>query len=374
MKKIVIIGGGLAGLISALELNSKGLDVTLIEKKQYPFHRVCGEYISQEVLPFLKKRNYLPDFELPLIQRLKVSSPSGNVLTIPLDMGGFGISRYSLDSFLAQKAQNQGIEMLLGISVQEINFLENGFQILLSDGRNLEAEMVLGAFGKRSNLDKYLNRSFFEQKSPYIGVKYHIRTDFPKDLIALHNFQGGYCGISAVEYETYNLCYLGERKLLKQYGNIPEMEKAILYENPHLQDIFTNSSFLWEQPLVINEISFLPKPTIENHVLMIGDAAGMITPLCGNGMAMAIHSALIASKLVQYYFQKNWKREYLESTYQKEWAKMFATRLWAGRNLQKLFGNKWLTEVAITSLKLTKPITKWLVSQTHGKTVVFDEA
>lgn len=370
MKKVIIIGGGLAGLISALELSAKGLEVTLIEKKKYPFHRVCGEYISQEVLPFLKKRNYLPDFELPIIKRLKISSPSGNTLSMPLDMGGFGISRYSLDNFLMQKAQKQGVEILSGVSVQEVHFLENRFQVILSDGIKLESEILLGAFGKRSTLDKYLNRSFFEQKSPFIGVKYHIRTDFPKDLIALHNFQGGYCGISAIEYETYNLCFLCERNLLKKYGTISEMEKIILYENPHLQDIFTNSTFLWEQPLVINEISFLPKPPVENHILMIGDAAGMITPLCGNGMAMAIHSALIASNLINNYFLHKWSRETLENQYQQEWIKAFALRLWVGRNLQKLFGNKWLTEIAVGSLKWTKPITKWLISQTHGKEII----
>ncbi|GAB4453185.1 MAG: NAD(P)/FAD-dependent oxidoreductase [Bacteroidia bacterium] len=372
MKKVVIIGGGLAGLISALELTTKGLEVILIEKKNYPFHRVCGEYVSQEVLPFLKKRNYLPDFELPIIQRLKVSSPNGNLLSTPLKMGGFGISRYALDGYLAQKAQEKGVLLISGVSVQKVDFLEDSFQILLSDGKNLEAGIVLGAFGKRSNLDKYLNRNFFEQKSPYIGVKYHIRADFPKDLIALHNFQGGYCGISAVEYETYNLCYLAERSLLKKYGTIPEMEKAVLFENPHLQDIFTNSTFLWAQPLVINEISFLPKPCVENHVLMVGDAAGMITPLCGNGMAMAIHSALIASKLVIKYFEEHWKREVLEKHYQTEWTKTFAQRLWIGRNLQKLFGNKLLTEIAVGFLKPTPSLTKWLISKTHGKEIVLE--
>ena len=52
--KIIVIGGGLAGLTSAILLAKANFDITLIERKQYPFHRVCGEYISNEVLPFLK--------------------------------------------------------------------------------------------------------------------------------------------------------------------------------------------------------------------------------------------------------------------------------------------------------------------------------
>ena len=50
---VVIVGGGLAGLTSALHLTQSGLGVTLIEKNPYPRHKVCGEYISNEVLPYL---------------------------------------------------------------------------------------------------------------------------------------------------------------------------------------------------------------------------------------------------------------------------------------------------------------------------------
>ncbi len=51
---IAIIGAGLSGLISAILLNRYGFEVTVIEKKVFPFHRVCGEYVSNEVLPFLE--------------------------------------------------------------------------------------------------------------------------------------------------------------------------------------------------------------------------------------------------------------------------------------------------------------------------------
>ena len=55
---------------------------------------------------------------------------------------------------------------------------------------------------------------------------------------------------------------------------------------------------LFEKPEVINEITFEKQDPVSNHILMCGDAAGMITPLCGNGMAMAIHSAKILSGLI----------------------------------------------------------------------------
>ena len=48
----------------------------------------------------------------------------------------------------------------------------------------------------------------------YIGVKYHIKINWPEDLIALHNFENGYCGISQIEGNKYCLCYLTTAKTL----------------------------------------------------------------------------------------------------------------------------------------------------------------
>src|SRR5688572_19390952 len=99
MKDVIIVGGGLAGLVNAIVLAKAGLQVVLIEKKQYPFHKVCGEYVSNEVLPFFHSLGIFPEnLGASHISRLQVSSPSGQrVLHMPLDLGGFGISRYALD-------------------------------------------------------------------------------------------------------------------------------------------------------------------------------------------------------------------------------------------------------------------------------------
>ncbi|MFQ3174733.1 MAG: flavin-dependent dehydrogenase, partial [Flavobacterium sp.] len=49
---VIIIGGGLAGLTAAIHLSKIGVSVILIEKNEFPKHKVCGEYISNEVLPY----------------------------------------------------------------------------------------------------------------------------------------------------------------------------------------------------------------------------------------------------------------------------------------------------------------------------------
>jgi flavin-dependent dehydrogenase len=200
-----------------------------------------------------------------------------------------------------------------------------------------------------------------------VGVKYHVKVHHPDDLIALHNFKGGYCGISNVEDGRTNLCYLTHRENLKRFKNIKEMEEETLFHNPLLKNIFRDSEFLFEKPETINEISFETKLPVENHILMTGDAAGMITPLCGNGMAMAIHSSkILCELLIESLAKAHFSRDALEREYAIKWNKLFKRRLWLGRQVQKLFGNEWTSNAAVSLAINIRPIAKMIIRNTHG--------
>ncbi|HEY0740420.1 MAG TPA: NAD(P)/FAD-dependent oxidoreductase [Chryseosolibacter sp.] len=367
LRHVIIIGGGIAGLISGIQLRKRGIPCTLFEKKSYPLHRVCGEYISNEALPFLKRENLFPEkFSPPHINEFLLSSVTGKVSTLPLDLGGFGISRFSFDNFLFETAKNAGVEVNVETEVNSVRFEENHFYV---DAANkiMEADVVIGAFGKRSKLDVVLKRSFVQKRSPFVGVKYHVRSDHPVNQIALHNFQGGYCGINSVEDGIFNICYLSERENVKKFGSIEAMEENVLHQNPHLKHIFTNSDFLFQKPEVINEISFETKSPVEDHILMTGDSAGMIAPLCGNGMAIAIHSAKIAVEIISDFTVGKISRSEMERRYTVEWRKNFSKRLWRGRKIQLLFGNAALSQAAVNLVLHSKSLANFLVRKTHGQ-------
>lgn len=368
---IIIVGGGLAGLFNALLLNQAGYSVTLIEKKTYPFNRVCGEYISNEVLPFLKSLNInVHDLGASRISKVQVTSVSGKSLSKHLKLGGFGISRFKFDDFLYNKAKSEGVNFLLNTKVEDIIFEHNEFKVITSSF-TLTSKLVIGSFGKRSNLDHQLNRAFFTKRSPYVGVKYHLKADFPTDLVQLNNFKNGYCGVVSVENGISNLCYLVHRDELKKYHTVSALEKESLYQNPFLKTLFQQADFLWSKPEVINEISFEKKAPVENHIFMSGDTAGMITPLCGNGMSMAIHSAKILSESIKnFYNPHNFTkvcRQMLEEEYTNKWNSLFSKRLFMGRKLQILFGHNLTTDLAITVLKAIPPVADYLIRKTHGK-------
>ncbi len=368
---VIIIGGGLAGLSSAIHLSKNNFAVLVIEKNDYPKHKVCGEYISNEVLPYL---NFLGVDVFSLgaqkIDKFELSTPKNKILRSDLALGGFGISRYTLDNALYEKAKNQKVETIQD-SVVDVKFKDDRFTVITKNEISFKSKLVLGSYGKRSNLDINLQREFIQHKSPFLAVKQHVKGNFPNDLVALHNFEGGYCGVSKVENDTINLCYITTFESFKKYKDIGEFQEKVVFKNKYLKAIFQESTAVFEKPITIGQISFSNKSPIEEHIIMCGDTAGMIHPLCGNGMSMAIRSAQMASQLIIDYLQgKIDSRLELEKTYQKSWNKEFRTRLRVGHFVAKLFSKDRLAESMITILRRVPILLPKIIKQTHGKPMI----
>jgi flavin-dependent dehydrogenase len=364
---IIIVGAGLAGLTAGIHLAKNGFSVTIIEKNEFPKHKVCGEYISNEVLHYC---NYLDldlkSLKVTNINKLEFSIVDGTSIATKLPLGGFGISRYNLDYYLYQKAMSLGCNFIHE-EVKDITFLENNFTITAANEQQCQSKIVLGAFGKRSNLDINLERDFIQKKSPWLAVKAHYKVDFPNDLVGLHNFDGGYCGVSKVENNQVNICYLTQYKSFKKYKNIDDFQEYIVTRNPKLKAIFEKSTLLFEKPLTISQISFEAKKAVENHIIMIGDSAGLIHPLCGNGMAMAMHSAKIASELSIALLQEKIGRTDFEKQYQDKWNKTFKSRIRLGKWLSKLLLKPTISKILMKIMVLFPFSLSLLIQKTHGK-------
>jgi len=368
---IAITGGGLAGLTLAIQCADAGYKVLLVEKEQYPFHKVCGEYISMESYGFLERLGLpLTTMQLPIIQKLNISDGKGRLYNFDLPLGGFGISRYMLDNALYQIALSKGVHVLSQTKVNDVIFANEQFTIKTSKG-DFAATCAAGSFGKRSNLDVKWKRPFITSKARglnnYIGVKYHVCYPQQAGTIALHNFKDGYCGISAIEDDKCCLCYLTTAGNLKNSGNsIQQMEHGVLMQNPQLHNIFTSAKFLYSEPLTISQISFSKKTQVQNHVLLPGDAAGMITPVCGNGMSMAMHAGKLVFENIDAFLRGKISRETMEQQYTKQWQKQFSKRLFRGRLVQRLFGNNTSTALFLQLVNKNAWFAQKLISSTHG--------
>ena len=364
---VIVIGGGLGGLCSTLHLSLKGLKVLLIEKHEYPKHKVCGEYISNEVLPYLNALGFDPfEFGAKAISDFTLSTPGSRSVKTQLPLGGFSISRYCIDWELAKKAQAAGAE-IVHASVTDIEFENDRFRVVTKD-KDFTAPLAIGSFGKRSNLDVKLDRAFIKQPSPLLGVKAHYKGHFPENAVGLHNFKGGYCGVSKVETDNINVCYLADFKSFKQYKNIDDFQEQVLSKNKFLKEILENAELAFEKPLTISQVSFERKHPVENHMIMCGDSAGMIHPLAGNGMSMAIKAAQLASILIlKFKSGKINSRKELEKRYSKAWNNEFSARLRSGHIIARLFRLGLFSELLMITLNLIPFLLPTIIKKTHGK-------
>lgn len=364
---IIIIGGGLAGLCCAIHLGKNGIHTTVIEKSVYPRHKVCGEYLSAEILPYLTFLGVnFTDDALP-IRRFRFTGITGNHKEAELPLGGYGISRYRLDHMLYETALAYGCRFIFE-TVKQVDFKNEKFTIK-TDTETYTADFVLGAYGKRSGIDQYLSRTFIRKKSPWLAVKAHYKGDFPSDMVGLYHFPGGYCGVSNIENNTINICYLADYSTFKQYKNIKEYQEYVLGKNPLLGKVLKESDMIFNAPLTISQISFEAKKPVVNHILMIGDTAGLIHPLCGNGMAMAIHSAKIAAELITDYINEDLTRTTMEKKYAKQWKSHFGKRIKTGRFLALSLQNKYITRFLFSLINVFPGLLSHIIRKTHGKPI-----
>lgn len=373
MKKrdVVIIGGGLAGLTSAIHLSLQGLQVSLFEKEVYPHHKVCGEYLSKEILPYLESLDIsLLELKPAEIDHLVYSTSNGNPIRADLGLGGIGISRYALDDYLYRKAIALGIEVITETVIQVL--FDKGKFVCVTANDRYESLFVLGAFGKRSVLDKKMKRDFIEKRSEWLAVKAHYAHDtYPLDTVSLHNFKGGYCGLSKTETGAINVCYLATFESFKKHKDPDDFNKKVLCKNPFLNSFFEKATPLFEKNLTIAQVSFEKKSLVQDHVIMIGDAAGLIHPLCGNGMAMAIHSAKMASEaIMRYYKSGKLQRRETEQEYIKNWKKNFNKRIITGRLLQKILLNPTLEKYSQNTVKYFPALLPAIIKSTHGSPII----
>lgn len=376
----LVIGGGLSGCMAAITLAQQGRNVVLLEAGTYPRPKVCGEFFSPECAALFDSIGFMPSLNAlhpNLIRTLRITAPDGTDWASMLPVPAISISRYALDAALAEYARQSGVDVRTETTVTHIaGNLREGFNVTgRSSGQDhaFRASSVIAAHGKRSGLDRVLNRPFFNQVQPYVGLKQHFSAMSMDEHLDLHVFPGGYCGMSQVEDGRTNVCLLVEQPVFQaavsgiRRGE-PSIDRFVTWigeQNPQIGAALSGAVPLYPEWLSIGQVPLCAKSPLEGDVLMAGDAAGMIAPLAGDGMAMALHSGRLAAFAVERFLTGEQSGEVMLRTYAKVWEQHFRFRLRLGRTLQSILIRPRFLSLGLKVVRQLPGVGQWLVHHTR---------
>ena len=327
---VAIVGGGLAGLALAIQCARAGWSVVVFEKEDYPRHKVCGEYISHESTSFLESLGVpISTMDLPQIDTFRLTSHHNTRTECELQPGGFGLSRFALDASLAELAKQAGAQLRTKTRVTQLEGSTSaGFSVHTAQGETVKARLALGAWGRHGGL---LARRSGKQGQAWIGVKYHLDAGPESQVIEIHSFDCGYAGVSRIENGRYCMAYLCHSEALNACNNdLKTLEKVHLAANPYLAERLSANALAG--PLTTSQFHFGVSPA--QPVATVGDSAGFIPPLSGNGMSLALRGAKHTFQRVQAFFEGSVDARTFDRHHQRYAQTYLNRRIAQGRLLQ----------------------------------------
>jgi flavin-dependent dehydrogenase len=347
---VAIIGAGPAGSTLAALLAGRGVGVALVDRDEFPRDKLCGEFLSYDALPILERLGLLDaidDAGAPRIARCRVAG-ARRTYEFAFPHEARGVSRLFLDDLLHRTAVARGARAIAETATSIV-----GARMIAGE-HELEATVLVGAWGRWGRFDGQLGRSFVQDRvHRNFGFKRHYRSaSSDRDVIELHSFPRGYLGVSGIEGGLTNICGLVHASRLTGHkGRWDAFVETIRRERAGLDAMYARHEPAQEGFLSSEPVIFRARSPVERGVVMIGDASGVIDPLTGNGMAMAIQSALVAAPFVLDLLARAGDRVAIERAYTATHRAMFASRIAWSRRVAMLLSRPALLDAALRTIR-----------------------
>ncbi len=298
---VIIVGGGPAGSTAGYLLSNFGFNVVIIDKSNFPRRKLCGGSISDKTLKILDR--VFDETESSLRKRHILNFQSDSyeffhknkcMLKNTRDMPFYFTDRRVYDNFLLEKAKGAGVEVIEGDGVKV--FDPSKGEVITATGKRLKATFIVGADGVNSIMRKELFRKYqiathkWKQNLATAVEVFIDRTEI-EEAIDHPIFFFGFVNWG------YSWIFPSKDKLIVGLGGLNSANRGNLLDLFHN---FLSSSVLNQgrrtrihaHPVPAG--NFLLRPVFKN-VILVGDAAGFVNPITGEGIFYAQRSAELAS-------------------------------------------------------------------------------
>ncbi|WP_020616901.1 NAD(P)/FAD-dependent oxidoreductase [Paenibacillus daejeonensis] len=321
---VAIIGAGIAGSAAAIALARRGWQTVLIDRQQFPRHKVCGEFLSPESLAMLEELTLLDEIldQTPArIRQASLALHGQRELQLALPGTALGISRFFLDSALHRRAADHGALIRTGVTASEVRQEGSRYvvELLGAAKSRIYARAVIVASGAyaRSGLPgtSVRGEATKRDRKRYFGIKSHLKGMATGETVELYFWKGGYVGISPVEGGVMNAAGLlvhGEQAGAK---GVLELLEHASRSNRQLQRRLEGAEPIPGTQAAVSPVLLGKRSSVWDGVALAGDAASVIPPLCGDGMSMALRSAALCAEQADAYLAGridllDWQRAY----------------------------------------------------------------
>jgi menaquinone-9 beta-reductase len=303
--EVLVVGAGPAGIAAAITAQQRGLRTIVVDKATFPRDKTCGDGLTANAVRLLARLGFdldaLPSYT-PIAETVIVS-PDGTRVSLPMPVDGRlagVVPRLDLDAALVAHARTRDVVVREGAGVRELAMTAGAVRARLADGTGVRARWVIAADGQYSTVRRLLDRGT------------------PRDLGTSHAFRQYFSGV-----DEPRLHVLFERDLLPGYawvfpltggranvgfgvvrgpgvtGKSLARVSRELSSRPSIRSVIGSratpegSPRSWPIPATFDATRLT-----NGRVLFAGDAAGVVDPLTGEGIAQALETAMLAAGAV----------------------------------------------------------------------------
>jgi menaquinone-9 beta-reductase len=302
----VVVGAGPAGSTAALVLARGGARVALIDKATFPRDKACGDLIGPRALALLASLGLAPPGGRE-VGEMVVVGPTGRRVLLPARAGrtypnhALAITRLRFDSWLRDAAIAAGAEPVSG-RVASVRAEHNGATVELDDGRCLVADVVIGADGATSGVGSAAGLVNAKAVLWGFAQRGYVSQEVDRPIIALWDdapWRGfpGYGWLFPGEGAAANVGLgLGMR------ADRTSASRAVARFDgfcDHLRRLGLLASAVeghrlggWLKMGMVGTVA------ARGPIFLVGDAAGLVNPLQGEGIGSAMTSAAAAAEAI----------------------------------------------------------------------------